>query len=515
MVHITSYQYLANLPTINERLGMGKQLFLRLIHRTFIDCFCFITLSMRLGVCALLLFTFLLGTKAIAADFYVVKDCQFNGNGSSWSCASSQGGAGAFNELPKPGTQYACGYDAGTWTLGATYYIAGSETVYRGTCIGRNKTGSGVITIKKATISDHGTDIGWQTKYGTLQAVLGTLSLDASMITGVSITGGSRDGLRSGYGFKFVGAVGNNTADILGNSNLSVEYVEMTSPNTPIMDNCIDLALCTSRAISTGGSNISVSKSYIHDIATPFLFVGASNVTISDCIVERNDSVSAHHSEGIAINGGSTNMTIKNNIWIDIEGTAFFSFMNQGTHKNINIYNNLSYYTNNATQTGVGNGWFTCTNTGTVCEDVNIYNNTLINLYGLSSSVNLGAGGAASNWKVKNNLWWCSGQCAPAYNTSSNEITYDKNWYGGIKYNTSENNAINGGTFNPFQNAQSYDYSLASNSTALLVGINLGEPFNYDFLYYLRPTNGPWYVGAYGMKSSSQLTPPPVVRVLN
>jgi len=448
--------------------------------------------------CLTFLSGFLMCQNAQAADKYVVRGA--TGTGASWADAM---------EMPARGSESICNFDVETWTKGDTYWIAGSDMAYGEICF-RNTTGSGTITLKKATTDSHGTDTGWSADYGTKQAVLGAIGNQG--VSDVVIDGSTGSG-RSGYGFKIIGNTGSNSFAISWQSgsthnNLTVNYAEITSPTEPISDGCIDGNTCTAAGIYLHNvTGASLENLWIHDVALPYHVITPTNFVVKDSIVERNDSTDAHHSEAFSFVGG-TNVVINNNDFVDIEGTGVFAFMNYGTANGVKIYNNIIRYTTDATQTGLGNGIFTCTNNNTICNNVEYYNNTQVNPKGINAMIDIGEGGAASTWIVKNNIWWCADGvvCAPASNEVSDQITYDNNWYGGVTYNSSENGAIYQATENPFIDAVNYDFALGANATAINAGTDLSAIFTTDFLGNTR--SGVWDIGAYEYVGSADVIAP-------
>src|SRR3989338_2053300 len=76
----------------------------------------------------------------------------------------------------------ACDSLPGTLQRGATYYIADGS--YGSYTFDDPVFGTQLITIKKATASDHGTNTGWSSSYGSGQAVFGgTIRISSSYIT--------------------------------------------------------------------------------------------------------------------------------------------------------------------------------------------------------------------------------------------------------------------------------------------------------------------------------------------
>jgi hypothetical protein len=81
--------------------------------------------------------------------YYVRAGAGGAANGSDWN--------NAYPSLP------------GTLQRGATYYVAGGA--YPSYTFNTPALGAQVITLKKASLKDHGTETGWNPSYGTNQAV--------------------------------------------------------------------------------------------------------------------------------------------------------------------------------------------------------------------------------------------------------------------------------------------------------------------------------------------------------
>src|SRR5574337_727949 len=100
-----------------------------------------------LTVCSFFLFvvftTFLFPAFSWAAAHYIRQGAS--------GTACSDWGANACNALPS------------TLVRGDIYYIAGGS--YSGRTFSTPESGTALITIKGATIADHGTDVGWSDGY--------------------------------------------------------------------------------------------------------------------------------------------------------------------------------------------------------------------------------------------------------------------------------------------------------------------------------------------------------------
>ena len=119
--------------------------------------------------CVIFFSGFLAWGNAMAAEHYIRPDitddaslgCQYNGDGTTWSCASGTGAAGAFNTIPA----------SASFVRGDTYYLSSGTWGAPGSSLFEKAvSGELYIYIKKATTSAHGTDVGWISELGTGQA---------------------------------------------------------------------------------------------------------------------------------------------------------------------------------------------------------------------------------------------------------------------------------------------------------------------------------------------------------
>ena len=154
----------------------------------------------------LLLLSFAL--PASAANHYVRQGA--SGNGSDWASACS-------------GFTGSCAI--GSLVRGDTYYVGNGTITSGATTWNTADSGTSVITIKKATVADHGTDTGWSSTYAG-QAVFNqrnTISTDYWTFDGVS--GDYDTGGVGSYGFQFKYSVGSAGAQTLGNY-VTLRYID-------------------------------------------------------------------------------------------------------------------------------------------------------------------------------------------------------------------------------------------------------------------------------------------------
>ena len=128
-----------------------------------------------------------------------------------------------------------------TLIRGDTYYIA--DGTYPGYVFDDSISGSLYITIKKATIIDHGTDVGWQNIDGDSQAIFnGTIIF----FTNDYIIDGNGTHLipsdnTNDYGFKISSDSSTNNFGIVqfsGGCNITLKYIHIYNTTNGSINNC-------------------------------------------------------------------------------------------------------------------------------------------------------------------------------------------------------------------------------------------------------------------------------------
>ncbi len=206
---------------------------------------------------------------------------------------------------------------------GTTYYLAGGNYgVFAGITA---NAGTATITLKKATDSVHGTNIGWQPQYETGQAVFSGITLSSDYWV---IDGAYRTDLRSGHGI----AIKNSTLDNVTLVYLSYSYSLLRSP-TNISLLFVEMAGDAAFLKRTTGiygadqgagncSNLTIQYCNIHDLfGVPLFLIAGNNITLQNSIVARNHSTADWHTEGIQARE-TTGLNVINCTFEDIDGTA-------------------------------------------------------------------------------------------------------------------------------------------------------------------------------------------------
>ena len=332
------------------------------------------TIFKRIISCLVFFVGFLLWGNAMAANIHIcdIAVCgQTPGDGSTWS--------NALDDLPA------------SLTRGDTYYIAdGNYEGYLFDSTSAPTDGTKIITIKKATVSEHGDETGWDNTYGDGQAVfqwsdagstnfgykLNTFRILVSYITidGAIGTGSNSDN----YGFKLMmapcfGGTAEGCADLdqwagitvgaVGNSDLNLfdivfKHIAMVGPAATKDYSCFndDDCKCSNTGLdvyllSTGSlTNLTIedvlSTHWNNNISVRL----TTNLTIANNYVSDNwSSDIGDHGQNLNVDG-ITSGVIKNNRIIRSKTFAIAIHRNAnpdytGTN-GLKIYNNLFYGTN-------------------------------------------------------------------------------------------------------------------------------------------------------------------------
>ncbi|MBI2676542.1 MAG: right-handed parallel beta-helix repeat-containing protein, partial [Candidatus Yanofskybacteria bacterium] len=392
----------------------------------------------------------------------------------------------------------ACDSLPSTLQRGVTYYIADGS--YPGYTFDDPVSGTQTITIKKATAGDHGTNTGWQSTYGDGQAEFTNLVFLNDYFVFDGQIGGGPGAWASGYGFKVASAISSGSGQLVtlgaGADNITMSHVEITALN--LSDGNKQQGI---KGVG-GNSNLTFSYLNIHTLfGVPFHIGSWSNVVIEYSRVAHNRNTADWHTEGISSIGTNSNITIRYNIWDDIDGTAVIAGVNSGTSNDWKIYGNIfarsvtpiAYYNESGG-----------TNRQTM-NNLEFYNNVVTGTSASQGGVYIQSG---TNNKVYNNIWYDNNVNALAISGTKNSNYFsknirtegcnpacDKNPEGAAGDSSAQITSIN-----PFVNwntnmeAASADFRLVGATNA---GVSLAAPFNQDALGTIRGADGVWDRGAY------------------
>jgi hypothetical protein len=421
-----------------------------------------------------------------ANTYYVKEGATGNNSGSDWN--------NAYNELPV------------NLIRNATYYV--SDGNYGPHLFNTRESGTQFITIKKATIADHGTSSGWDDNYGDGQATFNNLNFQTNYWI---MDGQKRDGLTNGYGFKVIPIITRETPEVF---NIETKAIVAQDSNFVTLK-YIDVQHRGTGFESTDdgiyapfAKNLLVQYCYIHDFSSNGMSIGATeNVLIENTLFARSGGPSESvHSQGIQVFGeGTKNLTIRNCVFEDIFGTASIAVA-WGTN-GLYIYNNIFRQTDSYSGNGTSPGQIVEITSGSYAGELSnayIYNNDFINIQkGLTSGIWFYKQKNGTNY-VYNNIWFNSAKAI----VKSEEGTIYNN------YNCYSNTTLDPSFMlndkdvwtpeNPFANDE--NYKLKSNSPAIDKGTSFGNEYAFDKDGTPRPQGTAWDIGAYEYIEQTQPT---------
>lgn len=292
------------------------------------------------------------------AQYYIRAGATGNNDGTDWE--------NAYTTIP-----YSKGANNDWYTnlvRGETYYI--SEGDYRGGTFyfADDENGELYITLKKATAEDHGTNAGWQDSYGNGQAIFEPIVIGTSYYIFDGAKGGGPGSWNSGHGIKIM------YDDLEYNDRIRLIDLRGTNWWAPPLPHNIEFrhleiqhrGMDTGQADdglynalqgvddlydedlkNAGPQHIVISHCYFHDFGrNPLLVTRGRYWLVEKNYFARNSSSAAIHSEGWQ-DFYSNDMIIRNNIWNDLEGTAYIALKHNSAYSNSNwqIYGNVFYRT--------------------------------------------------------------------------------------------------------------------------------------------------------------------------
>jgi hypothetical protein len=425
---------------------------------------------------------------AQAANKYVRPDATGRNDGSDW--------VNAHTALPS------------SLVRGDTYYLADGS--YGSRTFADGNSGTAVITIKKATDADHGTDAGWSSSYGDGQAVFSRwlIYTDYYVFDGQRRNADWHTGATSQYGIKVAGTgpVRLDNGGGVGGDNLAFRHVDFQGGgrDTGSGDDVI-YGL-------TGNSNITFQNCALRDSdRTIFLMRGNwRNLVVDHSYMARNTSTPAIHGELLSMTE-STDVVWSNNVMEDIEGTGFIVGINGGVAQNWRIFGNVFTHTaayrsgtgrRGGNNFGVAGAVFIANdasnnNTG---NNILFYNNSIIDIVGTWSGVVIQRG---SGNEVRNNIWYNSVRT----NNSFGGGPISHNWYYNTQQDgdTSASKSVCSASCDIFVSMAGKNLRLKA---ATAGGLAVAAPMNVDAFGVARGGDGTWDRGAYEFGASSAALPP-------
>lgn len=398
-------------------------------------------------------------------------------------------------------TANACDSLPTTLVRGDTYYIADGN--YPARTFNTAASGTNVITIKKCSAADHGTETGYDPTFCDGQANWAS-SLDFQTDYWV-FTGVYRDDDDwfdgTAYGFR-IDTTQNVQIDMRGSAgvnNVEWRYIHFLGRNTPLSTSTDEgrrHLWIDDQGEAGSYADLTVGQSFFQ-----YGNVSIQNRQIARFIVEYNafadnlNNDENHGENSSSYYDGQTNHIYRFNRSLRMIGTAAWA-VNQAS--GFKIYGN-SYCDCEYSDGAAG---FTTNGTNSNFE---VYNETVVGNTGFNAGFNLGGGGGAGGNVVRNSLFISNSHVGFEGVGTITHNGYSSGASGGTNAQTGMTTAI-------FVNRSQCDLRLVSGTTA---GFTLSAPYNTDMLGSTRGTDGVWDRGAFefcvGGVGCEAVEPDPVI----
>lgn len=375
----------------------------------------------------------------------------------------------------------------GSMVRGDVYYIA--DGTYTGTLTcNQTESSTSVITIKKATVADHGTATGWSDAYGDGQAIIaGQVLISSGYWTFDGQACGADESDGSLYGIRITETTGNfacirmtTSGTMLG---LTFQYLDLLGPSRT------DPLLAESAIYAYNASGrVTFTASHCHtSLVWPDVFtIKGDNITIENCYIDQNFSTPGLHGQIVA-HHDCDNVTFRFNKVRNPWGTAVYTVIGNGqTNTGLKIYGNIIWQTTELLNPDGISAFVEVIQTATL-NNSTIHNNTLVNV-GYNPRIihvdNTGSGRVAYN-----NLWY---DCGTGESVTHSNWTVDYSWYYSTTHDAEAHEQF--GASGVFRSIVGEDFGLTSGTTA---GITLASPYDIDINGTTRALDGTWDRGAY------------------
>jgi hypothetical protein len=407
----------------------------------------------------------------------------------------------------KNGTSWTDAYDQLPAALlrGATYFVAsGSYPKYT---FDDATSGTKLITIRKATATNHGTSTGWKLSHAQGQATFGPLIFSTNYYV---MDGGGPNGIKVVGGFKGLIIEAKSSHLTIRDCELDGNFVKSGGKQTDGSCNGMNI----------NGSNVRVERCDIHNIADDGVGVYGDDITIIKSKIHALHGCGTDggcgpcyngHSDGLELQN-NTNVTLIGNILYDIKSTAalYTGQWTAGNYiKNLVIKNNIFYTPDTGFAAYLDH-----------IKGATVYNNVFWGRTQGSKYGGLSIGKEVTNLKLKNNIILNINfsHMGAAYDATNHDI--DHNLFGMLassEYTPNTNDKVADPKFaaipvsgditkHKTSSLMPSDFQLKAGSPAIDTGLSLKGVVDDDFSGVKRPqdgdTNGTatWDRGAFEVK---------------
>lgn len=415
-------------------------------------------------------------------NHYVRAGASGSADGSDW--------ANAYTSLPS------------SLTRGDTYYIAAGS--YSGYTYDDAASGTTLITIKKATVADHGTETGWDDSYGAAQAVFsGSLTFSTAYWLFDGQTGGGPASWKTGHGFKIaVTGPSSGAGAYIDASDVTMRHFEVEGNGGD------DAGGGPNDSLWIGGDRFRCSYAYLWNSGRCHFFCNRGNTGViieytwtgyHETHPDQHSEIASIHDDSLSNpSGDADDWTFRWCVFTHAEGTGGIMVVGD----NLQVYGCV-FAPLDGNSLGGGNGMIG-TWSANVLTGAKIYNNTFINV----DSRGIGLLDGNDSGEFKNNIFY-NGDVGNDGNGIT-RLTHTHNYYISLGDGPVTEATQTTDTGDPFTDWASGDFSLTENTTA---GTDLGSPYNVDMYGNTRST---WTRGAieFGSGEPPEEDPPAPRRLI-
>lgn len=423
----------------------------------------------------------------------VLWGCALSGVGEAANHYIRDGASGDGSDWSNACDDFAGSCAVASMVRGDTYYVA--DGAYAARTFNKAASSNLVITIKKATASDHGTDTGWVSTYGDGQAIFSSpivFSTDDWVLDGATrdesnaplswLTG-------SAYGFKI--SNNSNTAEqqvTFGAAldNFTMRYVWAEGRTGAFSGSERRYSIDTETAGTS--TNLLFSKNLTTDSNQWYFLRNSNNTTIEYWAGDRLIGDEFNHGDAINCYFTADNVTIRWGIARDActDGCTgmipIADAIGSGTKPTVLIYGNLfyDYGSTDGTAGFLGNA----SNEGS-CTNCVVRNNTFVDggsQFAANWGLQFGAGSGNTN---QNNIWFEVNSQTPSFDLGSG-ATNNYNLFGTSATSTGTNAQVSVPT-TKFVDFAGKNFKLAS---ATDCGAAVSPPYDVDMLGNIRGADG-------------------------
>ncbi|HUH21951.1 MAG TPA: hypothetical protein VLZ09_08785, partial [Gaiellaceae bacterium] len=263
---------------------------------------------------------------------------------------------------------------------GDVVYLAGGS--YGAMNFSNAASGTTLITVKKATLTDHGSDVGWNVAYAGQAVFDGGMDISSPYWLIDGQTGGGPGAWTTGFGFKAKTMA--DTVVSVSASNVTLRHIEAQGNGGG--DDSNAQAQDIFGIYDAAVSNVTLSYAYLYNSGRCIYFLRGSNLLFEYNYTGSHESTAGQHSELASIwatvPDSPKNITFRYSVFTWAEGTGglIFDSVTAPSQPSLYVYGNVFAPVNGGFYEGGNNGTIsTWDSGGSGLNHARVFNNTFIN----------------------------------------------------------------------------------------------------------------------------------------